>query len=427
MGRNAVIAQSGGPSPVINSSLQGVIEACRDFPDKIGKLYGARHGIEGVLQEELIDLDVQDDREISLLSTTPAAGAVGTCRYKLRDERQEDFDRVIEVFKAHDIGYFFYNGGNDSMDTANKISRLARERGLDLIAAGIPKTVDNDLGDSDFSLIDHTPGYGSAARFWAYTIQNMNEENRGSMTSDPVMVLQVMGRQIGFLPAAVRLGDPDRKMPLQIYMAESGLSLDDLCDNVNETVKAHGRCLVVLSEGFPVGDIGARQDAFGHVEFEASDKTAQQVVTKYLNDYGIPAAGFARGQVAGTLQRATSIHASTVDIAEAYEVGREAVRIAAEEGDGYMATVLRTDGPEYRVHFAKVPLATIANSERKFPREWLTTDRTDVTDDFTDYAKPLIGSGWPEIPIENGIQRFARLKTVFAEKKCPAYDLKRML
>ncbi|MFW6414018.1 MAG: diphosphate--fructose-6-phosphate 1-phosphotransferase [Verrucomicrobiota bacterium] len=423
MPRNAVIAQSGGPSPVINCSLQGVIEASRTFPGTFGKLYGARHGIEGVLREELIDLNIQDDREIALLSTTPAAGAVGTCRYKLRAERPEDFERVIEVFKAHDIGYFFYNGGNDSMDTAHKISCLANERGLDLTAVGIPKTVDNDLGDPEFSLIDHTPGYGSAARFWAYSIQNMNEENRGSMTSDPVLVLQVMGRSIGFLPAAVRLGDPERRMPLQIYMAESGLSLDDICDNVNDELKTSGRCIVVISEGFPVGDIGARQDAFGHVEFEASDRTAQQVVTKHLNDKGLPAKGFARGQVAGTLQRATSIHASTVDMSEAYEVGQKAVRIAVEDGDGYMSTIQRTEDASYKAYFGKVSLEKIANSERSFPQHWLSDNRIDVNDEFIEYASPLIGDEWPIIPIENGIQRFARLKPVLAEQKCRKYNL----
>ena len=172
MPRNVIVAQSGGPSPVINSSLRGVIEGCSSYPDRIGRIYAGWHGIEGVLKEELLDLSAQDRREIDLLAQTPAAGAIGTCRYKLKDHQQRDFERVVDVFKAHDVGYFFYNGGNDSMDTAHKISRVAREKGLELVATGVPKTIDNDVGDSEFKLIDHTPGYGSVARYWAYLIQN---------------------------------------------------------------------------------------------------------------------------------------------------------------------------------------------------------------------------------------------------------------
>ncbi|RKY90832.1 6-phosphofructokinase, partial [candidate division KSB1 bacterium] len=176
--KNVVVAQSGGPSPVINNSLRGVIDSCKRFPEIFGTIYAGYHGIEGILREELLDLSAQPEEEIALLRTTPAAGAIGTCRYKLKSTQQEDFERVVEVFKAHDVGYFFYIGGNDSMDTANKVSILARKRGLDLVAVGVPKTIDNDVGDSEFKLIDHTPGYGSVARYWAYNIQNANEENR---------------------------------------------------------------------------------------------------------------------------------------------------------------------------------------------------------------------------------------------------------
>ncbi len=156
------------------------------------------------------------------MRTTPAAGSIGTCRYKLKAKQAEDFERVIDVFKAHEVGYFFYIGGNDSMDTANKVAKLAHERGLDLVGVGVPKTIDNDVGDSEFKLIDHTPGYGSVARYWAYYVQNANEENMGSSPADPVLVMQAMGRKIGFIPAAARLADPNREMPLQIYMRESG-------------------------------------------------------------------------------------------------------------------------------------------------------------------------------------------------------------
>ena len=164
--KNVIVAQSGGPSPVINSSLRGIIDACRAFPDHFATLYAGWHGIEGVLKEELLDLSAQDEEEIALLRYTPAAGSIGTCRYKLKQKQTEDFQRVIDVFRAHNTGYFFCIGGNDSMDTANKVSQLAHEQGLDLVAVGVPKTIDNDVGDSEFKLIDHTPGYGSVARYW---------------------------------------------------------------------------------------------------------------------------------------------------------------------------------------------------------------------------------------------------------------------
>ena len=193
--RNLVVAQSGGPTCVINSSLQGVVEAAKCF-DNIGTVYGAVHGIEGVLTEDLIDLSAQDPPEISLLRYTPVAGSIGTCRYKLKEWQTEDFDRVIEVFKAHNVGYFLYNGGNDSMDTANKIAEMAKVRGLDLTAVGVPKTIDNDVGDSEFKLVDHTPGYGSVAKYWMHTVQYADQENKGSCPADPVLVMQAMGRKI---------------------------------------------------------------------------------------------------------------------------------------------------------------------------------------------------------------------------------------
>ncbi|MFN2155664.1 MAG: diphosphate--fructose-6-phosphate 1-phosphotransferase, partial [Anaerolineae bacterium] len=307
---NVVVAQSGGPSPVINASLRGVVETCLDMPDTFGTVYAGLHGIEGVLKEELIDMSAQNPDEIALLSTTPAAGAIGTCRYKLRAGQEADFARVIDVFKAHDVGYFFYNGGNDSMDTAHKVAQLAHEQGLDLVATGVPKTIDNDVGDSAFKLIDHTPGYGSVARYWALMVQNANEENAGSSPADPVLVMQAMGRKIGYIPAAARLADPEREMPLLIFLRESELTLEDLADQVNDMLRSVGRALVVISEGFDVGDIGARRDSFGHTMFSASGTTVEQIVVNYLNEVGLAARGAARGNVPGTDQRHNMIYAS---------------------------------------------------------------------------------------------------------------------
>jgi 6-phosphofructokinase 1 len=418
---NVVVAQSGGPTPVINASLRGVVDGCRAYPGRFGTVYAGYHGIEGVLKEELLDLSAQSEEELCLLSSTPAAGAIGTCRYKLKAHQQEDFERIVEVFKAHRVGTFFYNGGNDSMDTAHKVAQLAAERGLDLVAVGVPKTIDNDVGDNAFELIDHTPGYGSVARYWALTVQNANEENAGSCPADPVLVMQAMGRKIGFIPAAARLADPDHEMPLLIAMKESEMTLPNLADAVNDLVRERERCLLVISEGFPVGELGERWDGFGHTEYGSSEMTVQQAVVNYLNSAGLPARGSARGNVPGTDQRHNMIYASTVDLEEAYRVGQKAAQIAVEEGSGYMATILREPGPIYNVRYDKVPLELVANSERSFPGAWIAENRLDVTSGFVRYARPLIGDSWPAIPLVNGRQRFARLAPVFAERKLTAY------
>lgn len=425
--KNVIIAQSGGPSSVINNTLRGIIETCKYFPDKFGTIYGGWHGIEGVLKEELLNLSVQPAEEIALLRTTPAAGSIGTCRYKLRDRQQKDFQRILEVFKAHNVGYFFYIGGNDSQHTAFKVSEMARTGGLDLIAVGVPKTIDNDVGDSEFQLIDHTPGYGSVARYWAHAIQAANEENCGSSPADPVLVLQAMGRKIGYIPAAARLGDPHREMPLQIYMSESGVNAAEMADKVNDQLKRDGRCIVVVSEGFELtadgaGEIEHVKDSFGHVEYGAATVAAYQQVVNYLNEVGLKARGTARGQVPGTDQRHAMIYASTVDLDEAYKVGQKAVDIALNEGNGWMATILRDPGPLYHVRYDKVPLEKVALSERSFPEKWISPNRTDVTDEFIRYAAPLIGPDWPSIPLVNGLQRFTKFQPNFAVKKLDPYQ-----
>ena len=416
--RNLVVAQSGGPTPVINSSLRGIIEAAGQF-DAIGAVYGARHGIEGVLKEELLDLSAQPAEEVALLRYTPAAGSIGTCRYKLRPAQTEDFDRVIEVFGAHNVGYLLYIGGNDSMDTADKIARLAQQRGLDLTAVGVPKTIDNDVGDSEFRLIDHTPGYGSVARYWMHKVQEANEENAGSCPADPVLVMQAMGRKIGFIPAAARLADPGRKMPLLIYLAESPRTLPKLADQVSDQIRRHSRAMVVISEGFDVGDLGNVKDAFGHTSFGASKFSVAQIVVNYLNQVGLPCKGAARGNVPGTDQRHSMAYASAVDLDEAYGVGQKAVELAAAGQGGYMATILRDPVPIYSVRYDKVPLAEVANSERSFPKHWIAPSGCDVTDDFVRYAKPLLGSEMVALPMIDGRQRMTRFHRFSPNRNCP--------
>ena len=421
MGKNVLVAQSGGPTAVINNTVRGIIDGCHAYPDTFGKVYAGWHGIEGVLKEELLDIDAQPAEEIELLSVTPAAGAIGSCRYKLKAGQDEDFTRVIDVCKAHDIGYFYYVGGNDSMDTAHKVSVMAGQQGLDMVATGGPKTIDNDVGDSEFQLIDHTPGYASTARYFAQYIRNINEENMGSCPADPVIVVQAMGRKIGYIPAAARLADPKREMPLQIYMTESNLSLEQLGENVIDMLKERGRCILVVSEGFDVGDIGAVKDSFGHTEFSASQTTVAQAITNYLNSLDLPVPGKARFQIPGTDQRNAAIYASTVDLDESYKVGWKCSEIARVDGNGWMGTILRNEGDVYSARYDKAPLELVANSERFFPQNWIADSRVDVTDEFINYAMPLIGTNWPTIPLVNGLQRFARLEQIFADKKCGDY------
>jgi 6-phosphofructokinase len=415
-----VVAQSGGPSPVINNSLRGIIETARELAE-IGTVYGGRHGIEGVLKEELLDLSAQPAEEVALLRVTPAAGSIGTCRYKLKPQQVEDFERVIEVFKAHEVGYFLYIGGNDSMDTAHKVARLAHERGLDLVAVGVPKTIDNDVGDSQFKLIDHTPGYGSVAKYWMHAVQNANEENAGSCPADPVLVMQAMGRRIGFIPAAARLADPLREMPLQIYLAERLVSLEQLADQVNDQLRSNGRCLVVISEGFDVGRLGEVRDAFGHTAYGSSQMTVAQIVVNYLNEVGLATKGVARGNVAGTDQRHQMALASTVDLHEAYCCGQMAALLAARGESGYMATVLRNPGPIYNVRYDRVPLEQVANSERHFPDAWIAPNGIDVTDEFVRYAQPLVGEEMVSLPLVGGRQRLTRFEPRYAMQKLPPY------
>jgi 6-phosphofructokinase len=421
MKQNAVVAQSGGPSPVINASLAGVLSGCKEHPGQIETVFAAWHGVEGVLQEELINMNQQSQVELDLLMTTPASGAIGTCRYKLRPEMEEDYNRILEVFRAHNVGYFFYIGGNDSMDTADKVSKLASARGYDLVVAGVPKTIDNDLGDEAFTLIDHTPGYGSTARYWMSIVSDANQENQAISTSECVCVLQAMGRSAGYIPAAARLADPDRKMPLQIYTVESGHNLESLHENVNRQLDRTGRCIVVVSEGFDVGNIGAAYDRFGHIEYGASKQATAQVVANYLNERGLNARGQASWQVPGVLQRSTSLSLSSVDADEAFMVGEKAVEIAMSDGSGYMATLLRKPGETYEIYYDKVPFEKVAVSARQLPKGWLSSDGLDVTDDFLRYAKPLIGEQWTRIPLENGRPRFTRLKVDFTKKLCTSY------
>jgi len=233
--------------------------------------------------------------------------------------------------------------------------------------------------------------------------------------------MQAMGRKIGFIPAAARLADPNREMPLLIYLAESPASLQNLADSVNDCLKQNGRCIVVVSEGFDIGDIGAKKDSFGHTSFSSSELTVAQAVVNDLNRAGLAAKGLARCNIPGTDQRHSIGYASTVDLDEAYRVGQKALELAATGQGGYMSTILREPGSIYNVRYDKVPLVEVANSERTFPQEWIAENGRDVSDDFVKYAKPLVGEEMVTLPIIDGRHRLTRFAPIFAEKKLAAY------
>jgi len=431
MKKNVIIAQSGGPTAVINNSIRGVIDSL-SRSGRVGRIYGARMGIIGVLKEELYDITAQDPRQVNLLSSTPSAGVIGSCRYKIKTE--EDMERVVEVLEKQDVKYFFYCGGNDSMDTANKVSILARKKGLDIISTGIAKTIDNDVGgdlqeNGTFGVCDHNPGYGSVARYTAMNILEANQENKASYTSDPVLVISSMGRKIGFITAAARLADPKRKMPLLILLPEAlnknkpEDNLRFILDRVNEKISESGRCIIAISEGLEIGDLDILKDNFGHAQFGASGKSVEQALINYLNGLDrkdskgnsssrLACKGIARCEKPGTKQRREFYTTSKTDLEEAYGVGVHAAEIALEGMGGYMSTIIREPGSRYAVSFDKVPLDIVANAERKFPAKWIAENRIDTTDEFVKWAMPLIGGDLPE---------FAEFSADFAPRKCRDY------
>ena len=424
--KNAVIAQSGGPTSVINSSVKGAVDILLSS-NKINKVYGARMGILGVLEENLLDVSAQSSEEIDKLSRTPSAGILGSCRYKIKSD--EDLSRIIEVLRAHNIGYFLYCGGGDSMDTANKLGELAKKKGFDLNVCGIPKTIDNDVGgklqkDGTFAVCDHDPGYGSVARNTAINGLEANQENLASFTSDPVIVIGVMGRKIGFIPAAARLADPKRKLPLLIILPEAfkgndpNDNLDYITDVVNQKLKEHQRAIVIIGEGVELGSLRDLCDSFGHIQFSSSASSSEQILANYLNGIDrdgktrLVVKGNARWEKPGTRQRRELAYISKIDLVEAYKVGKLAAKMVLEGTNGYMSTILRVPWSAYKIKYGKVLLKVVASCEREFPTEWITPNRIDVTDKFVSWAVPLIGADLPD---------FTEFKKIYAKKILSEY------
>jgi 6-phosphofructokinase 1 len=379
---NLVVGQSGGPTAVINNSLVGVIHEAMQHQE-IGGIYGMMHGIAGMLQEEFIDLRREPAQTLELLRNTPAS-ALGTVRYKVKDS---DYERLLKVFMAHDVRYFFYIGGNDSADTTNKISRLAQGQGYELYAIGVPKTVDNDL-----ACTDHCPGYGSAARFVAAAIRNTGYDTVAMGDSGPLKLMEIMGRNAGWLAAAAALAKERPEDPPQlIYLPEHRVNVEQIVEDVNYWYKKLGYCVVAVSEGLRdengheigIAPKGAK-DAFGHARQGGVVELLEQVIQDKLKVR-------ARWDKPQYLQRSFGEMMSPVDREEAYQAGRAAVRAAIAGQTGQMVTLLRRSSSPYICEMGLSPLGEVANVEHKLPAEYINKAGNGVTEAFLEYARPLIG------------------------------------
>ena len=413
---NAFYAQSGGVTAVINASACGVIETARKHKDKIGKVYAGRNGIIGALTEELIDTTKESAKAISSLRYTPS-GAFGSCRYKLKslEANKREYERLIEVFKAHNIGYFFYNGGGDSADTCYKVSQLSEKLGYPVQAIHVPKTVDNDL-----PITDCCPGFGSVAKYIAVsTLEASFDVASMAKTSTKVFVVEVMGRHAGWIAAAGGLVE-DHGIPVVILFPEIEFDQKKFLANVDAKVKKYGYCSVVVSEGchYPDGKFLAEQgtrDAFGHAQLGG----AAPVVANMVKD----ALGYKfHWAVADYLQRAARHIASKTDVDQAYALGKAAVELAIKGQNAVMPTVDRVSDKPYKWKVGVAPLSKVANVEKFMPRDFITPDGFGITAKCRTYLLPLIkGEDYP--PFKDGLPQYVRLKNVAVPKKLAGFSI----
>jgi ATP-dependent phosphofructokinase / diphosphate-dependent phosphofructokinase len=414
---NAFYAQSGGVTAVINASACGVIETARLHKDRIGKVYAGRNGIIGALTEDLIDTGKESASAIAALRSTPS-GAFGSCRFKLKslDANRREYERLIEVFKAHNIGYFFYNGGGDSADTCFKVSQLSQAMGYPLQAIHVPKTIDNDL-----PITDCCPGFGSVAKYVAVSTLEASFDVRSmAKTSTKVFVVEVMGRHAGWIAAAGGLVE-DHGIPVVVLFPEIEFNEAKFLKRVDKLVKEHGFCTVVVSEGchHPDGTFLAEQgarDAFGHAQLGGAAPVVANMVKNALG-YKFHWA------VADYLQRAARHIASATDVKQAYELGAKAVELALAGRNAVMPTVERISDAPYKYRIGVAELAKVANVEKFMPRDFITKDGFGITDKCKRYLTPLIqGEDYPKY--KSGLPVYVTLKNVAVEKKLAAFALK---
>jgi ATP-dependent phosphofructokinase / diphosphate-dependent phosphofructokinase len=410
--KNAFYAQSGGVTAVINASACGVIETARKHRDKIGKVYAGRHGIIGALTEDMIDTGKESAAAIRALRHTPG-GAFGSARYKLAgiDKNRAQYERLIDIFRAHDIGYFFYNGGNDSMDTAQKVSEIAIQLSFPIICVGIPKTVDNDL-----PITDCCPGFGSAAKYIAVSTREAALDVASmARTSTKVFVLEVMGRHAGWMAAAGGLaGDKAGDAPHVILFPEIVFDRERYLSKVKASVEKYGYCVVVVSEGLRdaegkfLAEAGTK-DAFGHAQLGGVGPVVAQM-TQEAFGYKFHWA------VADYLQRSARHIASKVDVEQAYAVGKAAVELALKGRNAVMPVIVRKSAKPYRWSIGEAPLSAVANQEKKLPRNFITADGFGITAACRAYLQPLIrGEDYP--PYRDGLPTYVTLKGVSVVKR----------
>src|SRR6204780_1226772 len=413
--KNAFYAQSGGVTAVINASACGLIETARRYPNKIGRVYAGRHGIIGALTEDMIDVSKESRAAVSALRHTPG-GAFGSARYKLAgiDKSRAQYERLIEIFRAHDIGYFFYNGGNDSMDTAQKVSEIAVQMDFPLACIGIPKTVDNDL-----PLTDCCPGFGSAAKYIAVSTREAALDVASmARTSTKVFVLEVMGRHAGWIAAAGGLAaEKAGDAPHIILFPEIAFDREAFLQKVKATVEKRGFCVIVVSEGVQDADgkflaEAGTKDAFGHAQLGGVGPVVAQM-TQQAFGYKFHWA------VADYLQRSARHIASKVDVEQAYAVGRAAVEFALKGKNAVMPVIVRRSSKPYRWSIGEAPLSAIANKEKKVPREFITADGFGITAACRRYLSPLIhGEDYP--PYRDGLPVYVKLKGKAVPKRLKA-------
>ncbi|WP_347252261.1 6-phosphofructokinase [Legionella sp.] len=407
--KNAIYAQSGGVTAVINASACGVIQTARLHPEKIGKVYAAQNGIIGALNEQLIDTSLESDADIAALMHTPS-GAFGSCRYKLKDDGAE-YERLLDVFKAHNIGYFFYNGGGDSQDTAHKVSKLSSHMGYPITCIGIPKTVDNDL-----PFTDNCPGFGSVAKYVAVSTMEAGFDVASmAASSTKVFILEVMGRHAGWIAAASGLAGQSAEQPPHIILfPEIPFDAQRFLNKVKACVNDYGYCVVVVSEGIRneqgkfLSEAGLR-DAFGHAQLGGVAPVLAQLVKAEL--------GYKyHWAVADYLQRAARHIASQVDVEHAYALGKAAVELALNGHNAVMPIIKREQDSPYRWSIHHVPLADVANQEKAMPSEFITADGMGITESCRRYLAPLIqGEAYP--PYKEGVPVYVRLKNKLVEQK----------